>query len=86
MIEYKTKDDPKFVKAVEIHGDIRKGKVPKLEEGNQYQFRVRAINKAGVGEPSEATNSHTARARFGNLKISLLYININFINPFVIWC
>ncbi|KAE8573900.1 Putative twitchin [Halyomorpha halys] len=63
-VYYKSKDDPKFVKAVEIHGDIRKGKVPKLEEGNQYQFRIRAVNKAGVGEPSEATNPHTARPRF----------------------
>lgn len=64
----KGKNDSKFVKAAEVMGDTRKGKVPKLEEGNTYQFRIRAINKAGVGEPSEATVPHTARARFGNLK------------------
>ncbi|KAL1129846.1 hypothetical protein AAG570_012790 [Ranatra chinensis] len=64
VIEYKSVFDPDFVKAAEIKGNVCKGKVPKLEEGNQYQFRVRAVNKAGVGEPSEATLPHTARPRF----------------------
>lgn len=65
VIEMKGKNDSKFVKAAEVFGNTRKGKVPKLEEGNTYQFRVRAVNKAGVGDPSEASVPHLARARFG---------------------
>lgn len=64
IVEMKSKYDPNFVKAVEVTGPTCKAKVPRLEEGNQYQFRVRAVNKAGPGEPSEPTLPHTAKPRF----------------------
>lgn len=41
-----------------------KARVPDLKEGNVYQFRVRAVNKAGPGEPGDATEPHTAKARY----------------------
>lgn len=38
--------------------------MPGLKEGNTYQFRVVAVNKAGPGEPSDSTKPHVAKARF----------------------
>lgn len=64
IVEMRDKYSPNFVKCAEVHGPNCKATVPKLEEGNQYQFRVKAINKAGPGEPSEETKLHTAKARF----------------------
>lgn len=34
-----------------------------LKEGNTYQFRVKAVNRAGESEPSNPTNPHVAKAR-----------------------
>lgn len=78
VIEYLKKGESKWVKGGEVHGDTRKGKVTKLEEGQQYQFRVKAVNKAGPGEPSEPTLSHTARARFGEPISSRYLLIFNF--------
>lgn len=64
IIEVMDKDSGNFVKAVEVPGNQCTGTVPKLEEGQQYKFRVRAVNKAGPSEASEPTNWHTAKARF----------------------
>lgn len=63
VVEVMDKNDGKFVKAVEV-GPQCNATVPKLEEGNQYKFRVRAVNKAGPSDPSEQTNWHTAKPRF----------------------
>lgn len=63
IIEMKDKFGTTYVKAAEVD-KVCTGTVTRLEEGNQYQFRVRAVNKAGAGEPSEATNPHTAKARW----------------------
>ena len=35
-----------------------------LTPGKKYEFRVKAENKAGLGEPSESTNPHLMKARF----------------------
>ena len=63
IIELKSKYDPNFVKAVEVTGPTCRAKVPKLEEGQPYQFRVRAVNKAGPGEASEPTLQHIAKPK-----------------------
>lgn len=67
VVELMDKDTGEFVKAVEVPSNT--ATVPRLEEGQQYKFRVKAINKAGLSEPSEQTNWHTAKAR--NCKCSL---------------
>lgn len=51
-------------KAAEVPGNQTKGRVPNLTEGEEYEFRVTAVNKAGVGEPSDASAPIIARARF----------------------
>lgn len=72
IIEKKDKFSSKWQKAVEIIGDACEARVPDLIEGMEYNFRVRAVNKAGPGEPSVASDAITAKVRF--CKYFLIYI------------
>ena len=51
-------------KAVEIPGKACSGTVPDLTEGQEYEFRVIAVNKGGPGDPSEASGPVIAKPRF----------------------
>lgn len=63
IVEVMDKDTGEFVKAIETDSPICKGIVKKLQEGQQYKFRVRAVTKPAL-DPSEQTNWHTAKPRF----------------------
>lgn len=64
LIEKKEKGSPRWEKAAEVPGDQCKGTAPFLDEGKEYEFRVIAVNKAGPGEPSEASKPIVAKPRF----------------------
>lgn len=61
VIEKRDKYSPIWEKCAEIEGDVNTGRVDDLIEGSTYEFRVKAVNKAGPGEPSMATRPHVAR-------------------------
>lgn len=63
VIEKRDKYSPSWEKCAEVVSDVTSGKVKDLIEGTPYEFRVRAVNKAGPGEPSDATKPHIARPK-----------------------
>ena len=65
VIEKREKGSPRWVKAGETGPDECKGRAENLDEGAEYEFRVRAINAAGPGEPSDASKSIVAKSRKG---------------------
>lgn len=64
IIEKKDKYSTMWEKAAETQTPECKGTVTGLVEGNEYQFRVIAVNKAGPGVPSDASKTFTAKPRF----------------------
>ena len=64
IIEKKDKYSPNWVQAAEVSGPVCQGKVKGLHEGDKYEFRVRAVNKAGPGAPSDSVGPHLAKPRF----------------------
>lgn len=51
-------------KALETETPVTQALVHGLIEGNDYLFRVIAVNKAGQSEPGEASKTFTAKPRF----------------------
>lgn len=64
VVEFKEKFAKDWGKGIEVSGDEFSATVPGLKENSQYEFRVRAINKAGPGEPSDVTKPIIAKCRF----------------------
>lgn len=64
IIEKKSKHAKEWTHATDVKEPVCKGTVNGLKENEEYQFRVRAVNKAGPGDPSEASERVIAKARF----------------------
>lgn len=60
-------------------GNKTEARVPDLIEGKTYQFRVKAVNKAGPGKPSTASENLLAKDRFGELYYHKLATSCGFI-------
>lgn len=67
VIEKREKGSDKWIKGAEIptpaFGEECKATVPNLDENCEYEFRVKAINAAGPGEPSDASRSVITKPR-----------------------
>lgn len=64
IIEKREKGQTKWTKAAEVPATAGcKGTAPNLDEGVEYEFRVRAVNAAGPGNPSEASKPVTTKPR-----------------------
>lgn len=56
VIEKKKKGED-WMECANVPANQLSATVPNLKEGDEYQFRVRADNAAGPGEPSKPTNA-----------------------------
>lgn len=57
ILEYKDVRRPTWLKAGLVPGDNTSFKVDKLIEGNEYLFRVTAVNDEGESQPLESLES-----------------------------
>lgn len=61
------------MKAGEVKEPTTKGRAEDLEEGIEYEFRIRAVNKAGQGDPSPPSESIIPKPRKGTYFIIVLF-------------
>jgi predicted phage tail protein len=63
LVEQKGKYDIDFQEVYQTSEPVSEAKVENLKEGQIYEFRVRAVNKAGKSEPGEPTPKHLCKHR-----------------------
>ena len=64
IIEMKVSHSSEWNQVQTIEGNRKKGTVNGLREGDKYQFRITALNKAGPSEPGQPSRPKEAKARF----------------------
>lgn len=68
VIEVKEKFAPNWTEAMTVPASADpKATVSNLKEGQEYEFRVRAKNKAGKGAPSDPSDTVLCKSRNGKL-------------------
>ena len=64
IIEKRSRRNMEWQQCGQIEGNRCKGTAKGLTEGEEYQFRITALNKAGPSEPGQPSKWKEARARF----------------------
>lgn len=65
IVEKKDPLTKEWVPCKEVEGT--KASITGLKEGTEYQFRVRAVNDAGPGQPSDPSAKQIAKPRWGKI-------------------
>lgn len=79
IIEKKEKFSPRWTEVAKVPSDQTELLVDDLKEGDDYQFRVTPVNKAGKGRPSSPVTA-TPKAPYGkdimskNLSHGILFV------------
>lgn len=63
VVEMKEKFSPFWKEVKELSADQLTATITNLKEGSEYEFRIRAKNKAGLGDPSDPSDSVVAKPR-----------------------
>ena len=63
VVEQKGKYDLDFVEVYQTSQPLTEASLNDLREGQVYEWRVRAVNKAGPSKPCEPTDKHVAKHR-----------------------
>ena len=75
VIEKKKRSHRKWLKGKEVKGNICEASVSGLEEGEEYEFRVMAINREGPGEPSDPSIAGLCRSRKPAATVDDIYVH-----------
>ena len=57
-----------------VPANVTEFRVPKLKEGEEYNFRVRAENELGTGEPLDSDHATKVKNPFGMFRNELLFL------------
>ena len=68
----KSRNDHEWIETNRISGNQRRGTVSGLIQGEHYQFRIIAVTKDGLSQPSHPSNEREARARFSKYILIIL--------------